>query len=104
MQQKPLCARVEKPDARIDRMFASDRIWAIGATYVLWCVYAFTFWQLSMSQSDSDVLQALAFAGGLVLLFNTASIVTMIIHYSRDKEHIYGLDIYYLDEMKRAQG
>jgi len=28
----------------------------------------------------------------------------MILHYGRDREHIYGLDIYYLDEMKRAQG
>lgn len=94
----------QKPDARVERMFAGDRRWAIAAVIVLWSIYAFTFWQLSISQSDIGVLLALAFAGGLVLLFNTASILTMVAHYGHDKDHIYRLDIYYLDEMKRAKG
>jgi hypothetical protein len=92
------------PDARVERMFAGDRIWAYGSILVLWCVYAFTYWQLAMAQSETGVLHALAIAGGLVLLFNTASIVAMITHYGRDKELIYRLDIHYLDEMKRAKG
>ena len=37
---------------------------------------------------------------GIVLLFNTASIFAMIRHYSGDKEHIYGLDIHYLDALR----
>ena len=97
MQQK-------MPDARVERMFAGDRIWALTTVGVLWCLYVFAFWQLWVSQSEIGVLLALAVAGGLVLLFNTASIAAMILHYDRDKEQIYGLDIYYLDEMKRAQG
>lgn len=92
------------PDPRVDQMFAGDRIWAFGSMFALWCVYAFTFWQLSMTQSESGVLYALAIAGGLVLLFNTASILSMIAHYGQDKDPIYGLDIHYLDEMKRAKG
>ncbi len=32
-----------------------------------------------------------------MLLFNTASIFAMISHYSGDKDHIYGLDLHYLD-------
>lgn len=92
------------PDPRVHKMFAGDRIWALGAVFVLWCIYAFTYWQLSTNQSESGVLYALGFAGGLVLLFNTASILAMIVHYAEDKEHIYGLDIHYLDEMKRAKG
>lgn len=84
-------------------MFAGDRLWAFGAVLVLWCIYGFTFWQVVVSQNEAGVLQALAIAGGLVLLFNTASILAMIVHYSHDKEHIYGLDIHYLDEMKRAK-
>jgi hypothetical protein len=85
-------------------MFSGDRIWAFGAVLVLWLVYAFTFWQLFLTSGDDGVLQALAISGGLVLLFNTASIAAMISHYSHDKEHIYGLDIHYLDEMKKSKG
>ncbi|HRO49204.1 MAG TPA: hypothetical protein PLW75_03610 [Hyphomicrobium sp.] len=91
-------------DARVERMFAADRRWAIGAVAVLWCLYAFTYWVLMVSKADAGVLLALGIGGGLILLFNTASIAAMIIHYKRDKEHIYKLDIYYLDEMKRAKG
>lgn len=85
-------------------MFSGDRLWAFGAVLVLWLVYAFTFWQLSLNPGADGVLQALAISGGLVLLFNTASIVAMISHYANDKDHIYGLDIHYLDEMKKTKG
>lgn len=92
------------PDPRVHKMFAGDRIWAFGAVIVLWVLYAFVYWQLSQATSADGVLQALGTAGGLVLLFNTASIIAMISHYADDKEHIYGLDIHYLDEMKKARG
>jgi uncharacterized membrane protein YphA (DoxX/SURF4 family) len=85
-------------------MFSGDRLWAFGAVLVLWATYAFVFWRLSMDPGADGVLQALAIAGGLVLLFNTASIVAMISHYAHDKDHIYGLDIHYLDEMKKPKG
>ncbi|WP_295559230.1 hypothetical protein [uncultured Hyphomicrobium sp.] len=92
------------PDPRIHSMFSGDRIWAFGAVLVLWASYAFTFWELTQNPAEQGVIQALAIAGGLVLLFNTASIVAMIVHYSHDKDHIYGLDIHYLDEMKKTKG
>jgi len=38
-----------------------------------------------------------------VLLFNTASIVAMLRHYTSDKHFIYGLDLKHLDEMRRAK-
>lgn len=94
----------KQTDARVERMFASDRIWAFLAIGTLWGLYAFTYWKLSGSQNETGVLQALAIAGGLVLLFNTASIVAMVVRYENDKDQIYRLDIYYLDEMKRAKG
>ena len=84
-------------------MFSGDRIWAYGAVAVLWAVYGFVFWKLTANPGEG-VLIALAISGGLVLLFCTASIVAMITHYAEDKEHIYGLDIHYLDEMKKARG
>jgi ABC-type polysaccharide/polyol phosphate export permease len=85
-------------------MFSGDRIWAFGAVAVLWSVYSFVFWKLSANPGAESVLIALAISGGLVLLFCTASIIAMINHYAEDKEHIYGLDIHYLDEMKKARG
>jgi hypothetical protein len=85
-------------------MFSGDRIWAFGAVFILWCVYAFVFWEMSQYVTETGVLQALGIAGGIVLLFNTASITAMISHYAEDKEHIYGLDIHYLDEMKKTKG
>ncbi|MBX9861329.1 MAG: hypothetical protein K2Y42_01135 [Hyphomicrobium sp.] len=85
-------------------MFSGDRIWAFGAVAVLWSIYGFVFWKLSANPGAEPVLTALAISGGLVLLFCTASIVAMIKHYAEDKEHIYGLDIHYLDEMKKARG
>jgi len=92
------------PDPRIQSMFSGDRIWAFGAVLVLWLVYAFVFVELLDGNNEDGVIQALAVAGGLVLLFNTSSILAMITHYSHDKDHIYGLDIHYLDEMKKAKG
>lgn len=92
------------PDPRVHSMFAGDRIWAFGAVLVLWGIYAFVYWRLSQAAPTDGVLQALGIAGGLVLLFNSASIFAMIKHYAEDKEHIYGLDIHYLDEMKKSKG
>jgi len=45
----------------------------------------------------------LAVGGTLVLLFNTASILVMVSHLSEDREEIYGLDLFYLDERKKSQ-
>ena len=91
-------------DPRIHKMFSGDRIWAFGAVAVLWAVYAFVFYEISKNASAEGVMLALGISGALVLLFCTASIVAMISHYAEDKEHIYGLDIHYLDEMKKARG
>ncbi|MGE0024897.1 MAG: hypothetical protein AB7S70_14845 [Hyphomicrobium sp.] len=90
-------------DPRIQSMYSGDRLWAYAAVLVLWLSYAFTFWQVALNSSDNGVFQALAIAGGLVLLFNTASIAAMINHYDDDRDHIYGLDIHYLDEMKKSR-
>ena len=94
MQQK-------SSDPRIDRMFGGDRNWSLVSLLVLWLTYVFVFWRVMTDAGDNDVMLALAISGGLVLLFNTASIIAMLSHYANDKEHIYGLDLHYLDEMKK---
>ena len=78
-------------------MYAGDWRWAVFAVAALWATYGFVFWKVLPLVSTPEVIYALAVSAGIVLLFNTASIVAMISHYSGDKEHIYGLDIHYLD-------
>lgn len=93
----------ETTDPRIELMYRGDRYWAIGAVAVLWVTVVFVFVSIMPQTETSGVVVALAISGGLVLLFNTASIVAMLRHYTDDKQHIYGLDIHYLDEIKRTK-
>ncbi len=78
-------------------MFSTDRFWAYGAVIALWALYVFVLWSLIPVINDGAVMLALAIAAALVLAFNSASILAMISHYDDDKEHIYGLDLHYLD-------
>ena len=84
-------------ESRVQSMYAGDRRWAVFAVAALWATYAFVFWKVLPLVGTPEVMYALAGVGGFVLLFNTASIFAMISHYSGDKDHIYGLDIHYLD-------
>ena len=90
-------------DPRIAAMFRGDRAWSIFAIAVLWLTILFVFFETLPYADSAGVVVALVIGGGLVLLFNTASIAAMLKHYSEDKEHIYGLDIHYLDEMNKAK-
>jgi hypothetical protein len=107
MQQKSSATEVMSTqiagDPRIGSMFGQDSLWASGLLLVLWLLYAFVFYEVWSNTGQGYVGLALAISGGLVLLFNSASIVAMIKHYSEDKEHIYGLDLHYQDLMKRAK-
>lgn len=87
-------------DPRVQAMYAGDRRWSFFAVAVLWATYAFVFWKVRPEVGTPEVFWALAISGGIVLLFNTASIFAMISHYSGDKEHIYGLDLHYLDALR----
>ena len=108
MQQQPIESTVQdvplkSSDERIASMFNKDCLWASGLLIVLWLLYAFVFYEVWPNTGDGNVALALAISGGCVLLFNTASIIAMIKHYSEDKVHIYGLDLHYLDIMQRAK-
>jgi hypothetical protein len=90
-------------DPRIERMYRGDRIWALIAIVVLWLTLLFVFYEVASEAGAADVLVALVIAGGLVLLFNTASIGALLRHYREDKRHLYGLDLHYLDVMKKGR-
>ncbi len=91
---------------RIDAMFNRDRLWAWTFVVVLWITYVLVFWGVVAVNSDGGITTAVVIGGGLVLLYNTASITAMIGHYAEDKQAIYGIDIRHLDEMRerRAHG
>lgn len=86
---------------RIDSMFNGDKMWAIGFVIALWLTYAFVFFAINSINGDGAIMWAMVIAGALVLLYNTASILAMLKHYSEDKNFIYSLDIRHLDEMRR---
>lgn len=97
MQQKAI-------DPRIAKTFGTDRRWALTALAVLWATYLFVLYEVhTKAGSTPEVLWALMIAGGLVLLFNTASIIAMVVHFAEDREQIYGLDLHYLDAAKRSK-
>ncbi len=90
-------------DPRIERMYRGDRAWALLALLALWLTILFVFFEVVSTIDSPGVTIALAVGAGLVLLLNTASIMALMKHYAEDKQHLYGLDIHYLDEMKRLK-
>lgn len=91
-------------DPRVDAMYGGDRLASLIALIALWATLLFVFLQVIPLAGDPSILYVLAAGVGLVLLFNTASIIAMLAHYSEDRNHIYGLDLHYLDAMNKNKG
>jgi hypothetical protein len=83
-------------------MYSGDRVWALVALLTLWGTYLFVLMKVIPICGGSAELYVLATGAGLVLLFNTAAIYSMLTHYGEDKQNIYGLDIHYLDLAKKS--
>jgi hypothetical protein len=96
-------ARPADSDSRIDQLYSADRGWAFAAVVALLALYAFVLYQIHPFIEDQNALLALLISGGLVFIFNAASIIAMISHFSEEKEQIYGLDLHYLD-IRRKRG
>ncbi len=89
-------------DDRIAGKLTGDRNWSLAALAALWLLYAFVFWKMLPYAGTGVIFWSLAIGGGLVLLFNTASIIAMLAHLSEDRKEIYGLDLYYLDAARQS--
>ena len=89
---------------RIDKMHNRDRIGITAFIALLWFTFAFVLYQIVPSIQNTAVLAIILVAGALVLLFNTAAIWAMLVHYSEDKTAIYSLDLKHLDAMRRRRG
>ena len=82
--------------ARIEAMFALDRLWATGFVIALWIVVLFVM--LAVRPYMPRSIEIVCWIAACILvLFNTASITAMIRHYRNDKQHIYSVDIRHLD-------
>lgn len=90
-------------EQRIDAMHGRDRMGALAFVIALWVVILFVMFSIWSNVTNGGIKTILIIAGGLVLLFNTASIVAMLRHYASDKAFIYGLDLKHLDEMRRQK-
>ncbi|CAA2139659.1 hypothetical protein [Hyphomicrobium sp. ghe19] len=90
-------------DPRIEREFAADRNWSLVSVVVLWALYGFIFYEMRVWGFSDEVNLALAISGGLVLLFNTASMIALIAQLNSRRKEIYGLDLYYLDLRKKKR-
>jgi len=83
--------------ARIEVMFALDRLWATGFVIALWIVVLFVMLAVRPFMPSGGIEIVCWIAAFILLLFNTASITAMIRHYRNDKQHIYSVDIRHLD-------
>ena len=83
--------------ARIEAMFALDRLWATGFVIALWIVVLFVMLAVRPFMPSRGIEIVCWIAAFILLLFNTASITAMIRHYRNDKQHIYSVDIRHLD-------
>lgn len=83
--------------ARIQAMYAQDRLFATGFVVALWIVVFFVLLAVRPYITSPGVEIVCWIAALLLVLFNTAAIVAMIRHYAEDKQHIYSVDIQHLD-------
>ena len=84
-------------NARINAMFARDKIWAWGFVVALWLTVFLVLFEVNSEIPTNGIRIACWIAALVLVIFNTAAIAAMINHYSHDKEHIYGTDIRHLD-------
>ncbi|WP_284165203.1 hypothetical protein [Frigidibacter sp. SD6-1] len=62
---------------------------------------ALATWNLAPTGAARTIL---LIGGAIVLLFNTGAILAMLRHYREDRDFMYGLDIKFLDEARKARG
>ncbi len=89
--------------SRIQRMFLQDCAMAWVDVLLLWAAVAFVLISILNIVDDPNIRLAMYVGSGLLVLFNTASVLAMTTHYADDKDFIYGLDIKHLDANRAAE-
>src|SRR5689334_21350782 len=88
--------------SRIQRMFLQDCAMAWVDVLLLWAAVAFVLISILGIVEDPNIRLAMYIGSGMLVLFNTASVLAMTNHYAEDKDFIYGLDIKHLDANRAA--
>jgi hypothetical protein len=84
---------------RIQRLYRRDRLIAIVLVVALVGTLLIVY-RATGSFASPAVRAVLALSGGLLLVFNAASIWALLRHNREDKNFIYTLDIKHLDEYR----
>ncbi len=82
---------------RIEATFARDKLTAGILIVALWLTVFFVMLAVRGFIENKSVELVCWLGAGILLLFNTSSIIAMIKHYGQDKAHIYAVDIRHLD-------
>jgi len=82
---------------RIEKTFSRDRFFAAAIVCLLWLTELFVMLAVRQYMPTAAIQIVCWIGAGILLLFNTASIIAMLKHYAEDKDHIYGVDIRHLD-------
>ncbi|MFM9912885.1 MAG: hypothetical protein ACKVN9_05070 [Methylophilaceae bacterium] len=90
----------ESMESRIHKMYVQDCVMAWVDVVLLWASVAFVLVSILGIIQDPNIRLALYVSSGVLVLYNTASVLAMTSHYKEDKEFIYGLDIKHLDANK----
>jgi uncharacterized membrane protein len=90
----------EDLQSRIESMYRQDRVWCWAFVLALWATLIFVYFAVTAIVADGPIVIALIVSGALLLLFNTTSITSLVRHYTKEKDFIYGLDIRHLDDMR----
>jgi hypothetical protein len=90
-------SETEGMKGRIEAMFRMDRLAAGLLVAALWLTVFFVIFAVRPFIEDKSIEVVCWIGAGILLLFNTGSIVAMFRHYAEDKEHIYAVDIRHLD-------
>jgi hypothetical protein len=89
-------------EKRIDAMLRRDIVVGIGFASLMWLTLVFTFVTTARVVDDATVTIVIAVACGLLGLFNTLSLLSLIRRYQAERHHVYGEDIHHLD-LARAE-
>jgi hypothetical protein len=89
--------------AEMNAMYRSDRLMAWTFVVLLLIVVPFVVIALWNVMPDLATKVLLVAASGVLLLYNIASMLTLVRNYRRDKDFIYRRDVAHLRELKVAR-
>src|SRR3954465_4197319 len=75
-------------NARVEKTFRRDKKLAVSFLLFLWLVVLFVLLSVLAQLSHQTETWVLVVAAGMILLFNTASIIAMLRHYAEDRDFI----------------